>query len=148
MMNLTKYNNNIDEGQQWFVDTNRVVGKPIEASIQDNQWIDVDNLLRGDRHNPLRLWNHILTGQRFHDLSSTIRRHLHISKVLGWTCINVFVFQLNPAVSFSFYASNKISKFTMRIYWMSQFAGVFLGAFVARLILNQAASPHIPDQPF
>lgn len=36
----------------------------------------------------------------------------------------------------------------MRVYWLSQFAGVFLGAFVAQLILNQAASPHIQTQSF
>lgn len=36
----------------------------------------------------------------------------------------------------------------MRIYWLSQLGGTFLGAFVARLILNQAASPHIPVQSF
>ena len=36
-MNLTKYNNNIDEGQPGFDHTNRVVGEPIEAPIQDNQ---------------------------------------------------------------------------------------------------------------
>ena len=52
---------------------------------------------------------------------------------------------VNPAVSMSFYSSNEISAFTMRIYWAAQISGAILGALTAFIIVGRVTSPFIPN---
>ncbi|CAD8151467.1 unnamed protein product [Paramecium octaurelia] len=54
---------------------------------------------------------------------------------------------VNPAVSMSFYSSNEISAFTMRVYWAAQVGGAIAGALAAFVIVGRVTSPYIETQP-
>ncbi|CAD8044811.1 unnamed protein product [Paramecium primaurelia] len=54
---------------------------------------------------------------------------------------------VNPAVSMSFYSSNEISAFTMRVYWAAQVGGAIAGALAAFVIVGRVTSPYIATQP-